>query len=88
MRYGFPRSHHLRFRLTMYATLAFTLSILAGSVVAAPEGTPEHIFRRGKCSADNCFRAVDGTRRGPSFPATATSDCSAFLRSTVTPSPS
>lgn len=71
----------------MYSVLTLAVASLAGSVLAAPEGDPKHIFARAKCNADNCLRAIDGTRRGTSFAAAATEQCSAFLRTTVTPSP-
>ncbi|MCJ1245337.1 hypothetical protein MMC30_002541 [Trapelia coarctata] len=38
----------------------------------------------GKCNADNCARAVTGTRRGPSFAPSAQADCSSFLLQTST----
>lgn len=71
----------------MYGALIIAVYFLAGSVLAAPEGDPKNIFARAKCNADNCLRAIDGTRRGASFAAAATEQCSAFLRTTVTPSP-
>jgi len=39
-------------------------------------------FAAGKCNADNCARAVTGTRRGTAFPASAQADCSIFLLQT------
>jgi hypothetical protein len=70
----------------MYASLAVAISLFAGSVLAAPGGDPGHIFRKATCNADNCLRAIDGTRRDTAFAATVTENCSAFLRTTVTPS--
>ncbi|KAK3937759.1 phospholipase A2 [Diplogelasinospora grovesii] len=37
-----------------------------------------------KCAADNCARAVTGTRRGDEFQTTAKSACSSFMQDTVT----
>jgi len=37
------------------------------------------------CNADNCARAVSGTRFGAAFISTARADCSSFQRVTVTP---
>jgi hypothetical protein len=70
----------------MYAILAVAVSLLASSVLAAPGGDPKHIFGRATCNADSCLRAIDCTRKGSSFAATVTENCSAFLRTTVTPS--
>ena len=41
--------------------------------------------QRAACDADNCARAVTGTQAGPSQVTKARSDCSSFLRDTVTP---
>jgi hypothetical protein len=40
---------------------------------------------RDDCHADNCLRAVAATRFGPGQVSTASSDCSLFLKTTVTP---
>lgn len=39
------------------------------------------------CNEDNCLRALIGTRRGPEWPKTASTDCVKYLQATVTPSP-
>ncbi|CAG8973809.1 hypothetical protein HYALB_00005554 [Hymenoscyphus albidus] len=39
------------------------------------------------CNEDNCLRALIGTRRGPDFPKTASTDCVSFLQATFTPVP-
>ncbi|EPE24798.1 hypothetical protein GLAREA_11379 [Glarea lozoyensis ATCC 20868] len=39
------------------------------------------------CNADNCARAVSGTRAGAAFSITARADCSSFQKVTVTPIP-
>ena len=83
---AFP-DHHLQLHMTIYGILTIAIYLLAGSALAAPDGDPRSIFARAKCNADNCLRAIDGTRRGSSFAAAATEQCSAFLRTTVTPSP-
>lgn len=41
-------------------------------------------IQKRACVADNCARAVTGTRRGPSHTLTASSDCSSFLHETTT----
>ncbi|KAF2793880.1 hypothetical protein K505DRAFT_337428 [Melanomma pulvis-pyrius CBS 109.77] len=38
---------------------------------------------RQDCNEDDCLRAVNGTRRGPSHPATGTSHCIDYLTTTV-----
>ncbi|KAJ4148571.1 hypothetical protein LMH87_003035 [Akanthomyces muscarius] len=38
----------------------------------------------GACNADNCARAVTGTRRGDAFGTSAKADCSSFMTKTVT----
>lgn len=38
----------------------------------------------GSCNADNCARAVTGTRRGAAFETSARADCSRFMTKTVT----
>ncbi|KAJ9667101.1 hypothetical protein H2201_002620 [Coniosporium apollinis] len=40
--------------------------------------------RQGGCSADNCARAVTGTRRGDPARSSARADCSSFFARTVT----
>jgi hypothetical protein len=70
----------------MYAILVVAVSLLVSSVFAALGGDPNHIFGGATCNADSCLRAIDGNRKGPSFAATVTENCSAFLRTTVTPS--
>ncbi|EON70097.1 hypothetical protein W97_09363 [Coniosporium apollinis CBS 100218] len=40
--------------------------------------------RQGGCSADNCARAVTGTRRGDVAQSSARADCSSFFARTVT----
>lgn len=42
---------------------------------------------RATCHNDNCLRAVVGTRKGPGQASTASTDCSAFVQTTLTPSP-
>ncbi|KAF2866933.1 hypothetical protein BDV95DRAFT_622577 [Massariosphaeria phaeospora] len=42
---------------------------------------------RQACYKDDCLRAINGTRRGPSHPATGTSNCMSFLTSTVLVAP-
>ncbi|XWX00327.1 hypothetical protein V2A60_008347 [Cordyceps javanica] len=42
------------------------------------------VFAGTGCNADNCARAVTGTRRGDGFEATAKADCSRFMTKTVT----
>ncbi|EJP67876.1 small secreted protein [Beauveria bassiana ARSEF 2860] len=37
-----------------------------------------------ECNADNCARAVTGTRRGDDFVSSAQGDCSRFMQKTVT----
>ncbi|KAM3501264.1 hypothetical protein MY10362_005700 [Beauveria mimosiformis] len=37
-----------------------------------------------ECNADNCARAVTGTRRGDDFVSLAQGDCSRFMQKTVT----
>ncbi|KAK7942503.1 uncharacterized protein PG986_011616 [Apiospora aurea] len=37
------------------------------------------------CNADNCARAVTGTRRGPESMSSFRQDCTSFLSTTVTP---
>jgi hypothetical protein len=59
-------------------------AVEAGSTVHAPEDRAVPTSKAGVCRADNCARAVTGTRRGPNFPATARSDCASFLAVTVT----
>lgn len=38
----------------------------------------------GACNADNCARAVTGTRRSDAFGTSAKADCSSFMTKTVT----
>ncbi|KAK3690523.1 putative salivary secreted peptide [Podospora appendiculata] len=53
-----------------------SLSLLGASAVQATT-TP------GKCNANDCARAVTGTRQGPAFTAKAKEDCSSFVVSTA-----
>ncbi len=45
---------------------------------------PAALATEGTCNADNCARAVTGTRRGDAFVTSAQGDCSAFQQKTVT----
>lgn len=37
------------------------------------------------CNADNCARAITGTRKGSAFTSQAKADCSSFMLATITP---
>ncbi|KAF2812687.1 uncharacterized protein BDZ99DRAFT_349250, partial [Mytilinidion resinicola] len=41
------------------------------------------IEERAACHADNCARAVNGTRRGYDHPATGTRDCISFMTTVI-----
>ncbi|KAF8865594.1 hypothetical protein BDZ45DRAFT_736163 [Acephala macrosclerotiorum] len=43
------------------------------------------VFQRGGCNADNCARAVTGTRYALDVQASHTADCSSFMMETITP---
>ncbi|CZR61930.1 uncharacterized protein PAC_11827 [Phialocephala subalpina] len=43
------------------------------------------VFQRGGCNADNCARAVTGTRYAPDVQASHMADCSSFMMETITP---
>ncbi|OAA77108.1 hypothetical protein LEL_06792 [Akanthomyces lecanii RCEF 1005] len=45
---------------------------------------PSALATDGSCNADNCARAVTGTRRGDAFVTSAQADCSAFQQKTIT----
>jgi hypothetical protein len=68
------------------------LGLLAALAAAFPRDGA-HLLKRltpdnDKCSADNCARAVTGTRMGkrPDITSRA-ADCSSFMLATVTPAP-
>lgn len=58
--------------------LVFTLAV--GSLSA--------VLERAACNADNCARAVTGTRYSSAVQASHTADCSSFMVRTVTPATS
>jgi hypothetical protein len=57
-------------------------AIVLSFVAAAMAGVIE---RTNGCNADNCARAVTGTRDGLLPITSRQSDCSSFMRATVTP---
>lgn len=71
--FHFSKSTH-RQSVVMHLHAPFVLSF-AGLAIAAG------------CNEDNCLRALIGTRRGPEWPKTASTDCVKYLQATVTPSP-
>ncbi len=65
----------------MKLSIPLALSFGVGATLGALE-----MRSPAPCYADNCARAVTGTRRGPSHPVTASIDCvSYFIDGTVTP---
>jgi hypothetical protein len=59
---------------TMFTGLCLLLSPLVAAEAAS---------KSGECNADNCARAVTGTRRGDPHIPSARADCSSFLATTV-----
>ncbi|KAI9774371.1 MAG: hypothetical protein M1840_004265 [Geoglossum simile] len=60
-----------------------TLSVLLG--LTAVQGALGSVLERRACNADNCARAVTGTRAGAIPLATRLADCASFFQVTVTP---
>lgn len=56
-----------------------SLSVPLVLLAAIPSG-----LAANGCNADNCARAVTGTRRGDAFVTSAKADCSSFMTKTVT----
>lgn len=59
-------------------------AIVLSFVAAAMAGVIE---RTNGCNADNCARAVTGTREGLLPTSSRSADCSSFMLATVTPKP-
>lgn len=57
---------------------AIALSFVAAAMASVIE-------RTNGCNADNCARAVTGTREGLPPISSRKADCSSFMRATVTP---
>jgi len=57
----------------LYRILFLTPTVLGG------------LLDRRACNADNCARAVTGTRFAASIQAQHTADCSSFMLATITP---
>ncbi|KAM7201230.1 hypothetical protein V8F20_004976 [Naviculisporaceae sp. PSN 640] len=62
------------------AALALSLAISTSTFPSTAVATK---CQHGGCHADNCARAVTGTREGPVFTSQAKSDCSSFVVTTV-----
>lgn len=56
----------------------FVLFVLVTEALAS-------VLQRDGCNADNCARAVTGTRYAPDVQASHTADCSSFMMQTITP---
>lgn len=61
-------------KTSLIFALAFAQAVFGAANVAK---------RAGSCAADNCARAVTGTRKGTAGLVTATSDCRSFVAQTV-----
>jgi hypothetical protein len=63
-----------RDKMRSIAALTLSLAVFTASPVLAK--------CRSVCHAENCARAVTGTRQGPEFTSMAKSDCSSFVVTT------
>lgn len=67
----------IRKKLAIMRSQVVFLSLASGSLAG--------VFERAACNADNCARAVTGTRYTASIQALHTADCSSFMIQTITP---
>ncbi|KAK3390684.1 hypothetical protein B0H63DRAFT_121697 [Podospora didyma] len=75
--YSYLHQHSVVMMMRSLTGVALSLALFASTPVWAsckPSG----------CHANDCARAVTGTRRGPEFTAQAKSDCSSFVSSALT----
>lgn len=90
----FPiRAHFLNPQLcsgTTLSNLMSTLNIMKSFflVLSLAAGSLGGVLERAACNADNCARAVTGTRYASAVQASHIADCSSFMVRTITPATS
>jgi len=82
--YSAPALQHIT--TNMLSSLIFLSLATIATAVPHDSTDSKNLFQRAKCNADNCLRAVTGTRPGQTQTRVdRKADCSSFLQPTVTP---
>jgi hypothetical protein len=68
-----PSSRHTNSKMQAFSLILVLFSTLSLA----------HIFENRVCPADDCNRAVTGTRRGPNHPVSGASDCRNYMMTTL-----